>query len=173
MKLKLLNVTLFTMLNIINIQANVATALPEAGISYSEGEVPSLSSWAIRDKNPYSTTLKPVRFTAPADGFVMVSVTGSGCLYDAGKHIQIWLSDNPDNSVFNYLRPNLFSIANNTENHQPCGVGQEQSFSFQYVQPVKRKITYNFYLKGNKGDSEARGNFQVSPLVVTFYPKRY
>ena len=53
-------------------------ALPAAGIDYSINAVPSISSWAIRDENPYSTTLEKASLTAPANGYVVVSVTGSG-----------------------------------------------------------------------------------------------
>ena len=56
-------------------------AQPTSGVSYSAAYVTSdISIWAIRDGDPYSTTLREVSLTAPADGVVVVTVTGDGCI---------------------------------------------------------------------------------------------
>jgi hypothetical protein len=161
--------------SVVGFTSSVAlAALPAAGIDYSSNAVPSISSWAIRDENPYSTTLEKASLTAPANGYVVVSVTGSGCLWKEGKYIEVWLSNKSDNSAFHWLGDgSIFSIANNTGSDQACGVGQSQSFSFQYIQAVKSLTTYTFYLKGHRGDSLADGNFSASRLLLTYYPTRY
>ena len=146
-----------------------------SGIDFSPPYATSdISGWAIRDGNPYSTTLLQVSLTAPADGFVVVSACGTGCIYSATGYVQVWLSDSPDNSAFSYLgHHTLFSISNNTGSHQACGVGQASSFAFQHVQSVTGNRTYTFYVKGNKGSAAVEGRIIVSPLLVVFYPARY
>lgn len=155
--------------------SSAAFALPSAGINYSSyGGAPSIASWAIRNGDPESTTLEKASLTAPANGFIVVSATGNGCIYKNGKYIEVWLSDNSDNSEFHYLgSDSLFSIANNSGSNQPCGVGQFQSFSFQYLRSVRGNTKYTFYLKGHQGDSETTGLFDVSRILITYYPTRY
>jgi hypothetical protein len=148
---------------------------PASGINYSEPYVTSdISDWAIRDGTPYSTILQEVSLRAPADGFVVITATGDGCIYSETGHIAVWLSDNPDNTSFNYLGYNtITSIANYTQSPQPCAVGQQASFAFQHVQPVTRDTLYTYYLKGHKGSAETEATVTVSPVLVTYYPVQY
>lgn len=150
-------------------------AQPTSGLNYSDSYVTSdISDWAIRDGNPYSTTLREVSLTAPADGFVVITATGHGCIYSDTGYIEVWLSDNPDNTSFNYLGGNtLYSIANNTGVHQPCGVGQAAAFAFQYVQPVTGSTSYTYHLKVHKDSAETEGTITVSPVLITYYPVMY
>jgi hypothetical protein len=104
----------------------------------------------------------------------VVSATGDGCIYEDGEYIEVWLSANPDNSSFNYLGgQTIFSIENDTGANQACGVGQFNSFAFQYMQAVTGNTTYTYYLKAHKGSAAARAFVTFSPVLVTYYPIRY
>lgn len=150
-------------------------AQPASGINYSGPYVTSdVSDWAIRDGMPLSTTFQEVSLRAPANGFVVITATGYGCIYSETGHIEVWLSDNPDNTSFNNLGYSTnTSIANYTGIPQSCAVGEPTSFAFQHIHPVTGGTLYTYYLKGQKGSAETEATVTVSPVLITYYPVQY
>ena len=115
----------------------------------------------VRDIDP-DTVLRTVSFTAPADGFVMVTVTGRGCIHTNGGYIELFLKKGAD--YLDYL--GIFTLRGAGT---ACGLGEEKHFSWQYLEPVTADVSYSFDVAGHKGSAdEISGNVYITSVAAIF-----
>jgi len=121
---------------------------------------------AVRHDSPEYSKITSVTVTAPADGFVMVTASGRGCIHTANKYVQLLLSSSP--TAYSSLSSNYLAISG-ASTDQSCGVGQSVSFSFTHTEPVSEGSVNTYYFIGNKGDSDSiSGILHLSGFTAQF-----
>lgn len=145
---------------------DVGGAVTEAGLlDWSQpgmGYI-NVNSLGVRDVTP-DTVLREIDFVAPADGYVMITVTGRGCIHTDGGYVELFLKSGSD--YLNYV--GSYSVRGSGG---ACAVGESTQFSWQYIEPVSADTVYNFEVAGHKGSSATiSGNVTIASVAAVFLP---
>lgn len=122
-----------------------------------------VNSLGVRDVDP-DTVLREIDFVSPADGYIMITVTGRGCIHTNGGYIELFLKSG--NDYLNYV--GFYSVRGVGG---ACGVGESTQFSWQYIEPVSADTVCNFEVAGHKGSSATiSGNVTIASVAAVFLP---
>jgi len=112
-----------------------------------------------------TTTLNSVKITAPADGYIVVTSSGKGCIHTNREFIELILSDKHSRT----LSSNSFGWAGEG---RACTIGEVKSYSFRHVETVKAGTTRTYKILGQRGSKRAiSGNIYMGALMAVFYAK--
>jgi hypothetical protein len=145
---------------------DVANDVTEAGLlDYSQSGTGyiDIDALGVRDVDS-DTVLRNISFVSPADGYVLVTVTGRGCIHTSGGYIQLFLKKGDD--YLNFIGSHSIVGAGTA-----CAVGEYPQFSWQYIEPVDADTSYNFQVAGHKGSSASiSGNVYITSVAAIFLP---
>lgn len=121
---------------------------------------------AVRGDSPEFSEIASVTVVAPADGHIMVTASGYGCIHTANEYVQIILSKS--STAISGIYGNFYSV-NAGATNQVCSTGQSTSYSFKYAEPVSVGSTNTYYIIADKGTAnDISANLTLSGFSAVF-----